>query len=290
MWGRQMPADARPVARQSEVRPARLRARRALAGALPGLLVTLVVALLHWADTGALRQAGLLLFDAYQRAAPRAYAPVPVRIIDIDDETIARAGQWPWPRLEIARLLESLAESGAAVVAFDIVFSEPDRTSPARLAGVLAANPAAQGPPAGLESLADHDEVFAASLRGAPAVLGFFLAREPGPPPPPRRGGIAFGGTPPATIPVFGSAISPLPLLAEAADGTGFLTMTGDRDGIVRRAPLLGRVGEEIVPSLALEALRVAQGAGAITIRSSDASGELGGRGRGGGGGGQHGV
>lgn len=280
MWGRSLPADERPAAGRPEVRPARLRARRALAGALPGLVVTLLVLLLHWADTGALRQAGLLLFDAYQRTAPRAYQPVPVRIVDIDDETIARAGQWPWPRLEMARLLESLADSGAAAIAFDIVFSEPDRTSPARVAGVLAANPAAEGPVPGLERLADHDELFAGTLDRSPAVLGFFLAREPGPPPPPRRGGIAIGGTMPATIPAFASAISPLPLLSEAASGTGFLTMTGDRDGIVRRAPLLARVGEEIVPSLALEALRVAQGAGAITIRSSDASGELGGRGQ----------
>jgi adenylate cyclase len=280
MWGRTSPADARPVAREADVRPARLRARRAFAGAFPGLLVTLFALVLHWADTGVLRQAGLLLFDTYQRAAPRAYAPVPVRIVDIDDETIARAGQWPWPRLEMARLLDVLAESGAAVVAFDIVFSEPDRTSPARVAGVLAANPEAEGPIPGLETLADHDEIFSQALARSPAVLGFFLAREPGPQPPPRRGGIAIGGTPPATIPGFLSTISPLPLLSQAAEGTGFLTMTGDRDGIVRRAPLLARVGDDIVPSLALEALRVAQGAGAITIRSSDASGELGARGR----------
>ncbi|MFN3591400.1 MAG: CHASE2 domain-containing protein, partial [Thermaurantiacus sp.] len=268
------------MTRKADVRPVRARVGRALGGALPGLAITLLIALLHWADTGALRQAGLLLFDSYQRAAPRAYAPVPVRIVDIDDETIARLGQWPWPRLETARLLESLVDAGAAVVAFDIVFSEPDRTSPARVSGVLAANPAATGPVPGLEALADHDEVFADALDRSAGVLGFFLAREAGPAPPPRKGGIAIGGTPPATIPAFGSAINPLPLLAEAAAGTGFLTMTGDRDGIVRRAPLLARVGDEIVPSLALEALRVAQGAGAITIRSSDASGELGERGR----------
>jgi adenylate cyclase len=277
MWGVRQPetAAAGPPPAGRRVRSGR-GWRPALAGAVPGILVTLLVALLHWSDLGPLRQLGLLLFDTYQRAAPRAYEPVPVRIVDIDDETIARHGQWPWPRLDMARLTEQLSGAGAAAIAFDIVFSEPDRTSPSRVAAILEANPEARGDLAAVRALADHDAIFAQALGDAPAVLGFFLAREPGPPPPVRKGGLAVAGTAPDTVPAFAGAINPLPLLADPAAGTGFLTMTGDRDGIVRRAPLVARVKGELVPALSLEALRVAQGAGAILVRASDASGELG--------------
>ncbi len=279
MWPFGTATDPATGGNRSPSRPPRLALPGRLGAALPGVAVTLLALLLHWSEAGPLRQLGLLLFDAYQRAAPRPYAPAPVRIVDIDDETIARLGQWPWPRLEVARLTSLLAEAGAAAIAFDIVFAEPDRTSPARVADMLEANPKARAPFADIRALADHDAIFAAALAGAPSVLGFFLARETTGPPPQRPAGFAIGGSLPASIPVFAGAISPLPELAEAASGAGFLTMTGDRDGIIRRAPLLARVGDTVVPALSLEALRVAQQAGVILIRASDASGELGGRG-----------
>ncbi|HVL29175.1 MAG TPA: CHASE2 domain-containing protein, partial [Sphingomicrobium sp.] len=51
---------------------------------------------------------GFLIFDAYQRLAPRPYAEVPVKVVDIDEETVRRFGQWPWPRTDIARMTEAL--------------------------------------------------------------------------------------------------------------------------------------------------------------------------------------
>jgi adenylate cyclase len=104
---------------------------------LTGLMLVALVALLQLVRPAALDRLGLLLFDSYQRAAPRAYEDSPVRVVDIDDESIRRLGQWPWPRTEIARLTERLGQAGASVVAFDVVFSEPDRTSPAQLAAQL---------------------------------------------------------------------------------------------------------------------------------------------------------
>ena len=75
-------------------------------------------------------QARMVVFDSLQRLKPRPYRSVSVRIVDIDDESLERLGQWPWPRLQVARLVDRLRELGAAVIAFDIVFAEPDRTSP----------------------------------------------------------------------------------------------------------------------------------------------------------------
>ena len=99
--------------------------------------VFLVVAIL--AGATALRSADpffvqalrLIAFDSYQKLGPATYDPdLPVRVVDIDEESLSRIGQWPWSRTTMADLLARLSEQGAAVVAFDVLFSEPDRTSP----------------------------------------------------------------------------------------------------------------------------------------------------------------
>ena len=79
----------------------------------------------------------LIAFDLYQRTLPRMPGNSPIRIVDIDDKSLAKFGQWPWPRTVVAQLVERLAKAGAAVVAFDIDFAEPDRTSPKMLLPLL---------------------------------------------------------------------------------------------------------------------------------------------------------
>src|SRR5262245_28558051 len=72
----------------------------------------------------------LIAFDVYQRLSPQAYNPdLPVRVVDIDDASLQRIGQWPWPRTVLRDLLLKLHERKAAVVAFDVLFAEPDRSS-----------------------------------------------------------------------------------------------------------------------------------------------------------------
>ena len=79
-----------------------------------------------------------LQFDQFQRWHPRPYAGVPVRVVDIDEQSLARLGQWPWPRTRLAALLDKLGADGAACVAFDMVFAEPDRTAPRAAADLWA--------------------------------------------------------------------------------------------------------------------------------------------------------
>ena len=83
-----------------------------------------------------------LLFDWYQRLEPREPpASPPVRIVDIDDESLARLGQWPWPRSRIAELIGQLRRLEAATVAFDIVLAEPDASSPEQVLRLLPSTP-----------------------------------------------------------------------------------------------------------------------------------------------------
>jgi adenylate cyclase len=245
--------------------------------ALPGLLAVLALFAIQLARPAAVARLGDMVFDAYQRAAPRPYREAPVRVVDIDDETIARFGQWPWPRTDMARLTQAITQAGAAAIAYDIVFSEPDRTSPARIAKILRDNPRARGDYAEIAALADHDAVLGETLAQSPSITGLFLTREPNPARPAAKAGFAIsGGSPLEQIPDFRGAIPPLPIIGDQAAGAGFVTLPGGGDGIIRRAPLLSRIGDQIVPSLALEALRVAQGAGGIVIKSSTGSGEVG--------------
>src|SRR5258708_90527 len=65
-----------------------------------------------------------LVFDLYQNIKPRAEAGAPIVVVDIDEQSIREIGQWPWPRSEIARLVDRLTELGVAAIAFDVVFSD----------------------------------------------------------------------------------------------------------------------------------------------------------------------
>lgn len=248
--------------------------------ALPGIVAILLVALLSIVPLPilgpAMERAGLLTFDAYQRLAPRAYQDAPVRVVDIDEETIRRFGQWPWPRTDIARLTDALGNAGASAIAFDIVFSEPDRTSPPRLAERLALDPATR---AMLARLPDNDALLAAAFARTPAIDGFFLTHEDKHRQVEPKAGFAVAGTAPTRLTAFSDAVAPLPALDQAARGNGFVSIAGDSDAIIRRAPLLARNGNTIVPSLSLDALRVAQGAESVVIKTSDSSGEFGGSG-----------
>src|SRR5512145_1666318 len=100
---------------------------------LPGLLL-LALAAVQAADPRLLAEARWAVFDSYQRLKPRPFLPAPVRIVDIDDESLERLGQWPWSRARLAELVLRLEEMGAAAIALDIVLAEPDRTAPQALA------------------------------------------------------------------------------------------------------------------------------------------------------------
>ncbi|NEW90778.1 adenylate/guanylate cyclase domain-containing protein [Rhodopseudomonas sp. BR0M22] len=219
------------------------------------------------------------VFDAYQRLKPRQPAEdLPVRIVDIDEASLATFGQWPWPRTRLAALTKRLAELGAGVIAYDIIFSEPDRTTPERLAADLAGSdlPDRDRALALLKSLPDHDTSFADAMRQTPAVLGFAATRRANDTRPAVKTGLAFVGiTPTKVLPPFHGAVANLPLLEEAASGVGAINLSArDRGGVVRRLPMLMSDGDRVYPGLAVEALRVAQGQKGVIIRGTGASGD----------------
>ena len=239
------------------------------------LAVLAAAVLLRANEPWLVEQARLSVFDAYQRLKPRVYDPAaPVRIVDIDDESLARLGQWPWPRTLLAGLTDRLAAAGAATVAFDAVFAEPDRTSPQRLLELWPDAGAADAVRARVAKLPDNDQLFADALHRVNSVTGFALTDSVRGGTPALKAGLAFAGDDPAPfVPAYTGAVVNLPVIETAAAGNGSITASPDRDGVIRRTPLVLRLDETIYPSLGAEALRVAQGAGTYIIKSSGASG-----------------
>lgn len=243
------------------------------------LYIALVVAILagavfiRLADPFFVQALRLIAFDSYQKLEPATYDPdVPVRVVDIDEASLARIGQWPWSRTIIADLLEKLTAQGAAVVAFDILFSEPDRTSPEETIKLLPPEQAAIIAPL-IAGKPTHDEVLAKAVAASPAVLATALTQFPNPPVV-KAGFAVAGDDPKAFVPAFPGATGNVPALDQAASGIGAINWLPDRDQVVRRVQLVYRVGDQYVPALFTEALRVAQQAGSYVLKASNASGE----------------
>jgi adenylate cyclase len=123
-----------------------------------------------------LERLSLFCFYIYQKAAPREAGNVPIRVVDIDDGSLSQIGQWPWPRTVVAQLVDKLREARAAVVAFDIDFAEPDRTSPQLLLPLLARNGVRPEEAERLLAVVpDPDQRLAEAMGSVPVATGFIL-------------------------------------------------------------------------------------------------------------------
>ena len=211
------------------------------------------------------------VFDAYQRISPRPHASVPVVIIDIDDESLRRIGQWPWPRTLIADLLSVLHDAGVAVIGLDLILSEPDRSSPENAVALWKSTEEVYRLREAARRLPDHDALLADEVRSARVVTGFALSGDPNAAQLPRPHAIEVAGPSPARVlPGFAGAITNLPLIDSGASGVGGLNFLPEVDGVLRRVPLLLRLGEDIHPSFSLEMFRVLLEAEGYTIRSEE--------------------
>ncbi len=250
--------------------PARRRAVQRLAATARrsapvwlSLLVLVAALALQFLEAGMLVRLRHTAFDYFQRWKPRENGEAPVRIVDIDEASLAELGQWPWPRTRLADLVDRLNEAGAAVVAFDVLFREPDRTSPARALEELREDPEIGRL---LRRLPDHDALFAEALGRMPVVLGLSLEDRSEERREPVRKFVLrqVGGDAADHLVSYGAAGPPLEVLERAAAGQGAVNRREEQDGVVRRVPVFLALGDLPVPSLGAEAVRVFQGEGAV--------------------------
>ncbi|MCB2187160.1 MAG: CHASE2 domain-containing protein [Deltaproteobacteria bacterium] len=202
-------------------------------------------------------------YDTMLRALGQTPPAGRIVMVDVDEKSVARRGQWPWPRYLVAHLLDAVNHLGATVVAIDFLLTEPDRTSLAvvqeemsRELGVTI-----QVTPPDLAWM-DNDRLLAATLKGGPFVLGMKFLFGPKEAAGPmgcilrpvtvveRR---ASGGDV-VRSPWFTArgVVCNLPSLAAAVKRMGFVDVGLDADGVLRRVPLLIQYRERFFPSLAL--------------------------------------
>ncbi len=238
--------------------------------------VVLLLALLlgaTWASGTAkpwLSRLQYLTFDSFNRIKPRTSTDAVV-VVDIDEESLAVLGQWPWSRDVMGRMVEQLDRMGASAIAFDVVFAERDRTSPSSVAQRLPNDPQGDAARAALQHLPDTDAQFSRAIAQSGRVVTGFVWSDRGNEgkiPVLSRGLVIAGHARQALLAhaqMAGRMVTNLPDFEKQAAGNGSFSVSTDGDGIVRRVPLVVRFQPDggqpqLYPSLALEALRVGMG------------------------------
>ena len=228
---------------------------------------------LRLADPRPLAELRVRTFDLFQVLWPREQTLHPVVIVDIDEESLKEIGQWPWPRTTVADLVTKITDLGAVAIGFDIVFAEPDRMSPAIAErSFRGIDPETR---AKLDSLPSNDDVLAQAIRNSHVVVGEFGSRRAEPwskTEQTLRGGFAILGPDPTDFLVtFPGLQRNVPSIEEAAAGRGAFSIDPEKDGIIRRVPMIIVAQGTLVPSLTMEMLRVVSGASAIVVRANQA-------------------
>src|SRR5665213_914399 len=248
-------------------------ARRFGYARLACLLLLICCAGLRLAELPPIERLRVRTLDTFQRIAPRVkLAPSPVAIVDIDEPSLTRIGQWPWSRTLIADMVTDLTRLGAVVIAFDVIFAEADRLNPGFAADTF--RDLDEETRAKLRALPSNDQVLADTMRRSHVVLG-----ESGVPQPrsdldntlPATALAMLGENPQRFMFEFLGLLRNTPVLEHAAAGRGLLTIKPERDGIVRRVPMIMQAQGVTMPSLSFEMLRVITGTDTIFIKSDPA-------------------
>lgn len=218
------------------------------------LLAALSLFILFSPSAHSLRHA---VFDRYQRLFVLERLTQPVTIVAIDEGSLERYGQWPWPRTRMAEIITRINELGAASIGLDMVFPEADRVSPGAIAmGVPGLPPEAVR---ALLAMPSNDDRFAAAMRGRYVVLGIGTEDRARGQQPPRGPPVDISPRRLEMLEDLPAYIGSIDVIDRAAFGRGLMN-AGAQDQAVRVVPLVARIQGAVVPSLALESLRAAVG------------------------------
>ncbi len=238
------------------------------------LVLLFALVALRIADPRPLEEVHLRTFDLFQVLRPREQKIRPVVIADIDEASLKQIGQWPWPRTIVADLITRLHELGAVAIGFDVVFAEPDRMSPAIAATEFRGIDAETREK--LAALPSNDAVLAEAIKRAGNVVvgeaGSAIATQRTDAEKALQTGFAVRGPDPLPFLVtFPGLLRNVPSIEQAAAGRGLFSINPERDGIVRRVPVIMEAQDTLVPSLTMDMLRIVTHASAILIRTDQA-------------------
>ena len=204
-------------------------------------VTVIVMTLFHYGDSTVVETARLKQFDLLQQTdAPRVSQDIAV--VTIDEAAIEQYGQWPWKRDVLADVIWRLREAGAGIIVLPVLMSEPDR-----LGGDMEL----------AQALVDNGVVIAQT--GTTSGVNRNAV--------PR--GVAKIGDPIPFLFEWPGMLGPIPLLGDNAAGVGVLNTPTEIDGVVRRIPLIMRIGEDTYPAISIEVIRTATGAPSYQIKAN---------------------
>jgi len=183
------------------------------------------------------------VFDGYQKLMPRSRATAPAVVVEIDERALDVRGQWPWPRSLVAELIRAIAAADPAAIGVDLLFVEPDR------------------------SAAGADAVLAQAVHGNKVVMGIagLEYRDRRYPFPPQAAPLRLSSRRELPLRRFDGHLQSRSEINRAAAGRGLLSAES-KDRVIRRVPLVARIGQVVVPALSVEMMRIATGVPALRI------------------------
>lgn len=237
---------------KAQSRARKLVLRSVVVGALLGIVLSVFL--------GNLGQR--MVFDTWQRLAPREISTDNVAVVLVDDVSVAQDGAWPWSRFKVARLVENIAIANPAAIGIDIYFTENDPLSPTEFAFNYEEEELDPQTRETILALPHFDEDLAAVVGSAPTVLARFASESDGVDP--AEAQLWFNsevtGTPPAGELGQDLVVTSIAKLDDISMSHGMVNGPPDNDGVVRRVPLSVRVGEFHAPGFAMELARIAKG------------------------------
>lgn len=251
-----------------------------------GMLMTIIVVWLQMAPppglAGIIQRIEYLVYDQRLSTMPKPERNPEhnIVVVDLDERSLQAEGQFPWNRIKVGRLVEKLGEKGAIVIGFDVTFPEPDRSVRDLLQPVdlnelgESFNETLER----IEPLIDADRYFANAMQGpADVVLAINFYRQES---------VAYNELPRSIVAIdqqmadrltledMAGYTGNIPILQNAALGSGNMNQLPDADGVVRRVPLVLRYGNELYPTLSLEMMRVYNFAEEYELVTNEFSGE----------------
>ena len=211
-------------------------------------------------------------FDLFQRVS-LADAPQDsnVILIDVDEPSLSQIGQWPWSRIDVARIVMKAANQGARAILLDFIFAEEDRTAPIKVLETWEQYTDTSAFADAVLAIQDPDSVLANLIsQSGIAVTTFAATNTNNALTPAKKAGFSTIGEDPVNTLIKNKGVTKsLTMLETAASGNGSASIDQITDGVVRTVPLFINVQGKTYPSNIAEVIRVAQGASTYIIKSS---------------------
>tara|TARA_B100001057_G_scaffold152368_1_gene152417 strand:+ start:907 stop:2910 length:2004 start_codon:yes stop_codon:yes gene_type:complete len=229
--------------------------------------VFLLLIIIKFINPTIIKKISFINYDFYQKIFNRGEVK-DITIVDIDEKSIAKVGQFPWRRDAYSKILNNLNQHNPKAIAFDIVFSEEDKQNPKDLLLKLQKE---SNQLIDIE-VVDTNKIFVDSIRSSKIILPIlgepndnFVKNNSKP----KVRIIAKGENPKNFIYKFKNKIISLEEISNAASGIGSISLIPNIDGVIRNIPVLYSIDNRIWPSLALEAVRVATGQKNLLVKSN---------------------